>query len=66
MSGLVLVFSLSHRLCEFCYFLIVCVSIVLDLIIKIARGLHSQSTVQTGYDESVNDEICGLIFCGQG
>ena len=62
LSRLVLVLLLSHRLCEFCYFLTVCVSMVLDLVIEIVRGLHSQSIAQTGCDGSESGEVCVYII----
>lgn len=60
-----LVFLLSHRLCEFCYFLIltVCVNMMFDLVIEIVKGLHSQSIVQTICDGSKSGEVCvDIIF----
>ena len=62
-SCLILAFLLSHRLFEFCYFFTVCVSMVIDLVIKAVRGMHSQSITQTGYYRSESDEVCvDIIF----
>ena len=58
LSRLVLVLLLSHHLREFCYFLTVCVSMMLDLVIKDVRGLHSQSITQTSYDGRKSGEAC--------
>ena len=62
-SRLVFDFLSSHRLCEFCYFLTDYVSMILDLVIKVVRGLHSESITQTGYGGSESGEVCvNIIF----
>ena len=53
---------LSHRLCEFCYFLTICVSMMLDLVMKVVRGLDSQSVAQTGCGGSECGEVCVYII----
>ena len=53
---------LSYRLCEFCYFLIICVSMILDLVMKIVRELYFQSIAQTGYGGNESDEACVYII----
>ena len=56
-----LVFVVSP-LCEFCYFLTICVSMVSVSVIKIVRGLHSQTIAQTGYGGSESGESCVYIL----